>query len=306
MNIKSLVKDYFSFSRRDRTGILVLTSIIVFIYCLPYLINKPQHEPVLPIDLLALVTDSLDRAEKQQPGQGFSSQRDQNRQEEKMQVRAALFRFDPNTLTVDGWQRLGLSEKAALTIDKYRNKGGRFYQPEDLQKIWGLPDGFYERVRSHIDLPDKGQSPYSSEKTQWTKTEKKVLKAFDINAADSTILEALPGIGPKLAARIIGFREKLGGFYSVVQVKETYGLQDSTFQKIKTYLRLETLPKKINLNTATKEVLRAHPYFKWNIANAIIEYRNQHGPFRDLESLRKVALIEVDVYNKISPYLFVE
>lgn len=282
MNIKSLVKDYFSFSRRDRTGILLLTTLIVLIYCLPFLVAKRQPEPVVPIDLLALVSDSLDRAERQQSGQGYSYQRDKNRMEEKAPVRAELFRFDPNTLTVDGWQRLGLSEKAALTIEKYRKKGGRFYQPEDLQKIWGLPEGFYDRVSAYIDLPGKGQSHHSFEKNQWPNTEKTVLKAFDINTADSSQFEALPGIGPKLANRIIGFRQKLGGFYSVMQVNETYGLQDSTFQKIKFFLRLETLPKKINLNTATKETLRAHPYFKWNLANAIIEFRNQHGPFRDL------------------------
>lgn len=304
MAIKSLVKEYLSFSRRDRIGTLLLTILVLVIYCLPLLVSNRHREPVVPMDLLALVSDSLERAESQQSTKNFSTQENRSRLEENPAGPAEIFRFDPNTLTVDRWKRLGLTEKTALTIARYRDKGGRFYQPEDLQKIWGLPPGFYDRVRSYIDLPVRDQAYRATDKS--FKAEKEAPKAVDINSADSSAFEALPGIGPKLATRIIGFREKLGGFHSIMQVKETYGLQDSVFQKIKTFLRLETMPKRINLNTATKEVLRAHPYFKWNIANAIIEYRNQHGPFRNMESLRQVALIDDEVFNRISPYLFVE
>ncbi len=304
MAIKSLVKDYLSFSSRDRTGILLLTVLVILIYSLPFLVSKQQQEQVIPMDLLALVRDSLDKAKPQHTTRSFSTPGARSRKEGNPAGPAELFRFDPNTLTVDGWKRLGLTEKTALTIAMYRDKGGRFYQPEDLQKIWGLPPGFYERVRSYIDLPVRDQAYRSTGKS--FKTEKAVPKAIDINSADSSAFEALPGIGPKLATRIIGFREKLGGFHSVMQVKETYGVHDSVFQKIKIFLRLETMPKRINLNTATKEVLRAHPYFKWNIANAIIEYRNQHGLFRNMESLRQIALIDDEVFNRISPYLFVE
>ena len=62
---------------------------------------------------------------------------------------------------------------------------------------------------------------------------------IDVNTADTTAFISLPGIGSKLAARIITFREKLSGFYSVEQIGETYGLPDSTFQKIKQYLKLD-------------------------------------------------------------------
>ena len=114
----------------------------------------------------------------------------------------------------------------------------------------------------------------------------------------------MPGIGSKLAYRITNFRDKLGGFYSVEQIKETYGLADSTFQKIKPYLNVNAdAIKKMNINTATKEELKVHPYIKWNLANAIVEYRTQHGNYKNLQELKNIVLIDDEAFNKILPYL---
>src|SRR5690348_7247958 len=136
---------------------------------------------------------------------------------------------------------------------------------------------------------------------------RKKTEPLEINSADTTAFIALPGIGSKLAARIVTFREKLGGFYSVDQVGETFGLPDSTFQKIKEYLKLEnTSLKRININTATVDELKVHPYIKWSVANPIVAYRNEHGAFSKLEDIKNVAAITDEVYKKISPYLIVQ
>jgi competence ComEA-like helix-hairpin-helix protein len=113
----------------------------------------------------------------------------------------------------------------------------------------------------------------------------------------------LPGIGPKLASRINSFREKLGGFYSIDQVAETYGLPDSTFQKIRPYLKFSGEVKKINVNRATREELSSHPYIRWKMAGAITEYRKQHGDFAKLEDLKKVFLVDDAAFLKMLPYL---
>ena len=114
---------------------------------------------------------------------------------------------------------------------------------------------------------------------------------------------ALPGIGSKLAARIINFRNKLGGFYSVEQIGETFGLQDSVFQKIKGWLIVDGTVQKININSATKEELGKHPYIRWNLANAIVAYRNQHGDFKSLNELKNIAVIDEATFEKIVHYL---
>ncbi len=78
--------------------------------------------------------------------------------------------------------------------------------------------------------------------------------SIDINEADTTAFIALPGIGSKLAQRIINFRTKLGGFYSIDQVRETFGLPDSTFRKIQKQLTYHNSTiQKININALTIE-----------------------------------------------------
>jgi competence ComEA-like helix-hairpin-helix protein len=102
----------------------------------------------------------------------------------------------------------------------------------------------------------------------------------------------------------VSFRDKLGGFYSVDQVGETFALPDSTFQKIRQYLKIETISiKKININTATIDELKGHPYIRWSIANPIIAYRNEHGAFSKPEDLKKIVAVTDELFNKIAPYL---
>lgn len=219
-----------------------------------------------------------------------------------------LFYFDPNTLPVEGWKKLGIREKTATTIRNYISKGGRFTKPEDIGKIWGLrPDEVnrllpYVRIEQknadkNITAENKAYAPLP-EKTGYTRT------VVDINTADTSVLIALPGIGSKLAGRIVAFRDKLGGFYKVEQVAETYALPDSTYQKIKGKLVLSnSTVKQLNINTATQEELKLHPYIRYNIANAIVQYRNQHGNFAAVSDLKNILIITAGVYDKMEPYL---
>ena len=85
---------------------------------------------------------------------------------------------------------------------------------------------------------------------------------------------------------------------------ETFGLPDSVFQKIKPLLKISgDNVRKINLNTATNEELKAHPYIRWQLANVIMEYKKQHGDFKALDDLRKIMVINPEIYSRISPYL---
>lgn len=225
-------------------------------------------------------------------------------------TKGELFYFDPNTLSTEGWQKLGLRDKTIHTIQNYLSKGGHFKKPEDLQKIYGLFPDEYERIAQYIKIESSAENTDNAfinkpiTDHQPVKTYASRYSVIDINLADTTAFISLPGIGSKLAARIVNFRDKLGGFYSVNQVGETFGLPDSTFQKIKQYLKLENVSvKKININTATVDELKAHPYIRYSLANPIVAYRNEHGPFAKVEDIKKVMAVTEEVYNKISPYL---
>jgi competence protein ComEA len=130
------------------------------------------------------------------------------------------------------------------------------------------------------------------------------VKIIDINIADTTALIALPGIGSKLASRIILFREKLGGFYSINQVREVYGLKDSVFQRIFPLLKCSAMViRKLDINTAAREDLKQHPYIRWQAANILVEYRNQHGPFSSIKDLTKIDQFDSATLNRMMPYL---
>jgi|SRR5690348_9596129 len=132
----------------------------------------------------------------------------------------------------------------------------------------------------------------------------KPLSPIDINLADTTAFIALPGIGSKLAERIVKFREKLGGFYAIDQIGEVYGLADSVFQKIRSLFLLAPFPvRKISINTASLDDLKAHPYIRFNIAKSIIAYREQHGDFSAIDDLKKLVVITDDIFIKVYPYL---
>jgi competence protein ComEA len=301
---KDFIKDYLTFSKRDRIGVIALLVLIGVIYALPHFF-KPKSDPnfIKELPLLVKGTDSLDRNEAGLPETGKNYSSNHKFVKEPGFIKAELFQFDPNTITLDGWKKLGLNEKTAKTIIKYRNKGGKFYNPEDLTRIWSLPQGFYERVKDFMDCesvrPKFGQPTFVNNK----RTGRKEISIIEINQADSNAFIQLPGIGTRLAQRIINFRNKLGGFYSVDQIAETYGLPDSTFKSIKNYLKTDADIKKMALNECSKDELKMHPYIKWPLANAIIEYRNQHGPYKQLKELKNIVLINDSIFSKIAPYL---
>ncbi|HEX6334305.1 MAG TPA: helix-hairpin-helix domain-containing protein [Flavisolibacter sp.] len=288
---KKWIRDYLTFSRRDRVGIMALVFLVAAAYYLPLLFPKPAPVTLQELHLAKEQLDSLPApAGTAMTEDVFTS---------GPTITGQLFDFDPNTLDADGWRRLGLREKTIGTILKYRAKGGRFRQPGDLAKIWGLPPGFYERVREHVRIAEApGGYPRAIPGTR-----KQEMGVINVNTADSTQLVALPGIGPALASRIIGFRNRLGGFYSVDQVRETYGLPDSVFVKLAPRLSVDGNVNTININTATKEELKQHPYVRWKLANAIVEYRNQHGNFTETEQLKKIAIITDEQLRKLAPYV---
>ncbi|HEX4373451.1 MAG TPA: helix-hairpin-helix domain-containing protein, partial [Puia sp.] len=206
-------------------------------------------------------------------------------------------------------KKLGIRDKTIQTIGHYLSKGGKFHKPDDLKKIYGLSEEKYAQLLPYIQFK-KADTAATYKKTETNFVSEpsfkkgKTYSTIDINAADTSAFSTLPGIGNKLSNRIITFRERLGGFYSANQVGEIYGLPDSTFLKIKPYLIVGDIPiKKININTADANLLKQHPYIKWNLANAIVQYRQQHGDFKTLDELQNIALITPEVFTKISPYL---
>ena len=66
------------------------------------------------------------------------------------------------------------------------------------------------------------------------------------------------------------------------------------------------LVKKLNINSVPRDSLKLHPYFRWNLANGVVSYREKHGAYLLVEDLRKLDLVNDSVYGKIAPYCRVQ
>lgn len=308
----NLLNEYFSFTKKERRGIIYVVSIIIILIILPHffhyftkneIVDSNQFEK----EIAQLKIDSSSKNNSKNYRQYYNDYTPAYKNEV---IKKEVFYFDPNTASEDEWLRLGIRKRTAETIRKYISKGGRFYKPEDIKKIYGFSETDAERLIPYVsiknikkDFPET-ESKFSSNKSYQSKY---IIQTVDINMADTSDYIALPGIGSKLSKRIIAFRQKLGGFYSIEQVGETYFLPDSIFQKIKKYLVIkDSSIKKININKASVDEMKAHPYINYNIANAIYQYRQQHGDYKSVQELKKIMTVTDDFYNKTAPYFSIK
>jgi competence protein ComEA len=314
--MKQFITEYLSFTRKERTGLFVLLLLIIFFSILPFLfpffIHKKQIDhAAFEKAIAALKIKQADSSSMNY--KKYDDDREPNYYPRKnynyTANKAELFYFDPNTLSAEGWKKLGIREKTIGTIQNYTAKGGRFRKADDIAKIWGLHDDEVRRLMPFVVIKEKATDPFVKkewEKKPYERMEKKI-DPFDINVADTSAFIALPGIGSKLAARIVAFREKLGGFYAVEQIGETYGLPDSVFQKSRNlFLLPHPAVKQLSINSATLDELKAHPYIRYNLAGAIVQYRSQHGNYRAVADIKKIMMVTEDIYKKAAPYLSVE
>lgn len=299
-------RKYLRFSRKERWAVAVLTGLTLLAWTLPFLWYQHPTPPVL----------SPWPTEPDRSAGAIPSHLEVSDASAKPEVKAIRpFPFDPNTLEEKGWLDMGLPPKKVATLLKYRARGGRFRSPEELAKVYSLSAGdvailtpfvripsaadrqpFRTRDRDSVRFPARGGVGHAGLSPP---------PGLEVNAADSPAWVRLPGIGPGWASRILRFRRSLGGFASVGQVAETYGLPDSVFLSIRPYLSIDTPLRiaTIDINHATAEQLAGHPYLSHRVARAIVAYRERHGAFGRVEELGRLALMSPELMERIRPYL---
>ena len=300
-------KNYFVYTKRERQAVILLLVLIISLLAIPHLFEPPLvpmsghlKEPIVTVvaaDDSAISETSartgIQRGLKNKPGK--------------------LSMFNPNTAGLNELMNLGISEKAANVIIHYREKGGKFRKAEDLSRIYSIRKDLYEQLRPYVRIPVESKEPTIYRRRDSMNYRADYVKhvrspgSIEINKAVQADWESLPGIGAKLALRIITFREKLGGFIKPEQVKETYGITDSVFAVIRPMLQCDNPSiRQFDLNSITVDELKEHPYFRGKIAYAIIEYREQHGKFKSMDDLKKLHGIDEAARSRIEPYLVIK
>ncbi len=283
---RSFLKDYFSFSAADRNGIIVLCAIILLIILLTWVLpgiyvsgSKNDHYEFREAALSFYSNDTVDI---------------ETIREEK----ADLFYFDPNQLTAEEMSRLGFGDRLIRTMQNYLNRGGKFFRKEDMLKIYGMTDSLYSSIEPFILINQLDITVPGEASVEFVK------ELIELNSADSVQLRKLPGIGSVLSARIIKYRNLLGGFYKIDQLKEVYGISDDQLDNFKDMLYIDTTRlKKLNLrNSAFSDLLR-HPYITYPLAGRISGFIKINPGFKDLEELLSEGILDTADYSRLKPYL---
>lgn len=300
-------KESFEMNRTQRNGTLVLLVLLLLVAIVPPIVSR--------FDIHPTEDDTAYRAEAEN---FFANLKDEGRNREeysKATDRAGrhesieLFLFNPNTLSVEDFRRLGLSEKQAKTIQNYREKGGRFRIKSDVKKIYGIREEQFNTLYPYIDLPESYDSQKNTNATVSLEANKpartgKVMHQIDVNLADTSAYAGLPGIGAVLSARIVKFREKLGGFVHIEQLSEVFGLKAEVYQQMVGYLKCDpSVVRKLSLNYSTMSDLAKHPYIGYQKAKLVVEFRSKNGAFSSLDQLVKSNLLTTEEFKKASPYI---
>ena len=301
-------KDYFHFQKIERQGLFVLIALIGIIIVAINVLNTFDNSP------------KTDFSEFKEKIQAFETSLEEKKHSEKIKTveskveeEEVFFDFNPNNLPISDWMRMGLSEKQAAAIKNYEEKGGIFRDKLDVKKMYTISPEIYSKIENHILLPDVANKEASASKFENYK--KKEFKKYnniplviDINTADTSEFMKIRGIGPAFSSRIIKYRNSLGGFHSKEQILEVWGIDSVVYEKIQKHIILDEKIdlKRININTATADELKNHPYIDWKIANSIYKYRTQNGKYKNLDDIKKSHLIDDALYRKIVPYLRLE
>lgn len=186
------------------------------------------------------------------------------------------FSFNPNDVSKDELMRLGFTSKQAQAIDNYRKAGGRFLRKEDFAKSFVVEDSVYNRLEPYITIP-----------------------LTDINSADSTEFDGLPGIGPYYASKMVAYRELLGGYSFVEQLLEIPRFDKERFEKIRDLITVGQV-RSFPLWKLPEDSLALHPYLNKSVAHGIVLFRNNNPRSEwSVASLRKAGVLSQELADKL-------
>ena len=296
-------KDFFYYTKSERRVILLLLAIDLLLLgiwaVMEYL--RPVEVPVTLSESEEIDSFLANLEEQEKIRKSHTP---------KNEISAVLQPFDPNTADSVLLRQLGLPVYIVRNILKYRAKGGVFRSPESFSRIYGLKEEVYQKLKPYITIAPlvsvshvrtdtfrqlKDTIPYIPKYEEGT--------IVDLNKADTSILKRIPGIGSTLARMIVVYRQRLGGFYDVSQLQE---VPHVGVELNKWFVVTPAGLHKIQVNSASLDKLRSHPYMDFYKAKAIMEYRRKRGKIKGLSQLSMFEEFTEKDLKRLSPYLTFE
>lgn len=277
-------KPHFRYNKRQRNGVLSLLFLIVVIQGAYFYISNNsefQIQDTSEFEKLYNQLDSLKRIQKKilKP-----------------------YKFNPNYISDEKGYLIGMSVQEIDRLLAYRASGKWIENAIDFQKVTKVSDSLLKLLTPFFQFPQK---IHDTEFQSYSK--KKIIKK-DINTASANELKTIYGVGDKLSARIIKYRNKLNGFTFMSQLDEVWGLSDEIVKKIKKKYRITKKPviEKINLNDASFKEVLSIVYVDYETTKLILNYRDSVGKVENLIEIKKIHGFPIDKYDRIALYLRAE
>ncbi len=301
MKLKQHFKEYLTFTKSERNGIIVLLLIIIGLISVHYFINKQTP------DAFSQKNEEVKEKIQQFEAALYKKKKTIQQRTSKPITKDTLFHFDPNQASSVQLKKLGFTSNQINALKGYLKAGGKLYKKEDLKKIYGISQQQFNKLSPYIKIEEQEkESTFNSpKKKQSIKVTRKI--KIDINTAGPKALQKLHGIGPVFAERIIKYRKLLGGFYNTRQLLEVYDFKQETYNNIQDMMYADTTKiAQINLNNADYKTLLRHPYLNSYQVKGLIRYRKLKKNIQTLDEIKKNNLLPNDVYIKMKPYFIVK
>ncbi|MCL6219134.1 ComEA family DNA-binding protein [Zunongwangia pacifica] len=277
-------KSHFVFNKSERNGIFVLVILIIILQILYFKYPFFSAEEKVSEKTSTEITQ-------------FQHSLDSLKQ--KNSKKDTIYPFNPNYLTDYKAYRLGMSVKEIDRLLDFRSSGKWINSAEEFQEITKISDSLFVKLSPHFKFPDWVSTAQTSNSIK----QAPILK-LDLNLTTAQELQKVKGVGQVLSNRIVKYRELIGGYRSLIQLKDIYGLPDVTRKELLKYLnKIPPNFDKKNINTIGILELSELPYFNYELARAVIEYRNLHKGIDSIEVLSKIDDFPRSKFDRIQLYL---
>lgn len=287
------VNAFFKFSREQRTGVFLLFSVIIALQLVYFFVDfssfskdSPEKEKWLS---LQSQIDSLKKG--------------------KLDYVPKIYLFNPNFITDYKGYKLGMSVEEIDRLLAFRKENKYVNSPKEFQAVTKVSDSLLNAISPYFKFPEwvKNKKEFKDYKkypsAAFAKKEKMVV--IDINQATQEDLIKIYGVGEAISIRILKFKENLGGFVSMEQMNDIWGLSTEVIENLNTHFKVAALPKlkKIDINNASIKELSEFPYFKYPISKNIVTFRSMNGDIKNSEDLTKIKGMSIDKTKIIVLYL---
>lgn len=289
------------FSTNDRVAVFALLFLIVVVQILYYFVDFSDDTQFFNLNNEEIIP--------------FQKEIDSLKIQEVEKRKPKIYPFNPSFITDYKGYKLGMSTQEIDRLLAFRKAGNYINSAKQFQEVTGVSDSLLAVMSPYFKFPDwvvkKQHTKSKTSATNYKSFPKKNPlpdKKIDLNLATAEELQRINGVGEKLAARILKYKDILKGYSYDDQLYEVWYLDKEVANRVMEHFTVINKPKinKININTASfKQVLHL-PYIDYKLTKKIFNLRDELAEIQSLDELKKIDSFPIEKFDRISLYLKAE